>query len=217
MSTNRIPSNPARERESLAAKQERILATEREKEVARIHALSAAGFLLGAALVVATISMTGCGGDDSQVVAKTEPAPAMQQNAVASIEKPQAPLPGSTQESRVNEVKGVPPDVVFAVSDTFVTAGQPIEVTASATEDVTEMALSDGRGDSLPMVRDSTGNTWRVSYRVPLRPRENRIGLSVTAKNETHQWRRVWLFLQVNDGKQEVETPTPADSTGEQR
>ncbi len=85
------------------------------------------------------------------------------------------------------------------------------------TPDVTEMALSDGHGDALPMVRDSTGNTWRVNYRVPLRPRASRIGLAVTAKNDAHRWRRVWLFLQVNDGKQQVESETPEQTSPDQK
>jgi len=101
-------------------------------------------------------------------------------------------------------------------SDTFVTAGQPIEVMVEGTHDVTEMALSDGRGDALPMVRDSTSDTWRVNYRVPLRPKTDRLGLAVTAKNDSHMWRRVWVFLQVDDGKQKVE-PEPGPLDPEQK
>jgi hypothetical protein len=98
--------------------------------------------------------------------------------------------------------------MVAAVSDTFVTAGEPVVVSVEGTPDITEMALSDGRGDALPMVKDTTSNCWRVGYRVPLRPKQDRIGLSITAKNEQHRWSRVWLFLQVDDGKQSVETPS---------
>ena len=79
------------------------------------------------------------------------------------------------------------------------------------------MALSDGRGDALPMVKDSTGNVWRVNYRVPLRPKTDRLGLAVTAKNEGNRWRRVWMFLRINDGTQQVETETPAESQPEQK
>ena len=35
---------------------------------------------------------------------------------------------------------------------------------------------------------------------------KNRLGLSVTAKNEQKKWARVWLFLTVDDGKQQVES-----------
>jgi len=65
------------------------------------------------------------------------------------------------------------------------------------------------------MVRDEVGNTWRVGYRVPLRPGTDRLGLSVTAKNESHRWRRVWLFLQVNDGRQEADAAAKEVSEGD--
>jgi hypothetical protein len=94
-----------------------------------------------------------------------------------------------------------------------VTAGQPIEVKVQGTPDIVEMALADGRGDPIPMVRDSSDDTWRVDYRVPLKPKQNRLGLSVTAKNEQKKWARVWLFLTVDDGKQQVES-TP-DTTSQ--
>ena len=100
----------------------------------------------------------------------------------------------------------MPPDVVASVSDSFVTPGQPVEVSVEGTPDITEMALSDGRGDAIPMVRDASGLVWKVNYRVPLRPRTDRLGLSVTAKNDSQRWRRVWLFLQVDDGKQQAES-----------
>ena len=108
-----------------------------------------------------------------------------------------------------------PPDVVAAVSDSFVTAGQAVEVTVEATPDVTEMALADGIGDAIPMVRDSSGLVWRVNYRVPLRPRTDRLGLSVTAKNEEHRFRRVWLFLEIGDGKTREESGSLGPVEGE--
>src|SRR5262245_31905004 len=108
-----------------------------------------------------------------------------------------------------------PPDVVAAVSDTFVTAGQAVEVTVEATPDVTEMALADGFGDTIPMVRDSSGLVWRVNYRVPLRPRTDRLGLSVTAKNEEHRFRRVWLFLEIGDGQSREQSGSLGPIEGE--
>ena len=48
---------------------------------------------------------------------------------------------------------------------------------------------------------------------MPLRPKQDRIGLSVTAKNDQHRWSRVWLFLQVDDGKQSVETQSVKPDT----
>ena len=120
---------------------------------------------------------------------------------VASGSTPIAQPTGSAADEN-----SVPPDAVVAVSDTFVTAGEPIEVKVEGTPDVSEMALSDGHGDALPMVRDSSSNVWRVNYRVPLRPRASRLGLAVTAKNDAHRWRRVWLFLHVDDGQHPIES-----------
>lgn len=110
-----------------------------------------------------------------------------------------------------------PPDVVVSASDTAVTAGQAIEVTVEATPDVTEMALSDGFGDAIPMVRDSSGLTWRANYRVPLRPRSERLGLSVTAKNEHGRWRRVWHFLEVGSGGRRPSQVLPPSEDGGMR
>jgi len=109
----------------------------------------------------------------------------------------------------------VPPDVVASVSDSFVKPGQPIEVSVEGTPDITEMALSDGRGDAIPMVRDSSGLVWKVNYRVPLRPRTDRLGLAVTATNDTHRWRRVWVFLQVGDGEQHIEATEKPEADGD--
>ena len=113
---------------------------------------------------------------------------------------------------RVEDPGAVPPDVIATVSDTFVTPGQAIEVQVEGTPDITEMALSDGRGDAIPMVKDAIGDTWRVGYRVPLRPGTERLGLGVTAKNQAHRWRRVWVFLEVGSGQPKLEAAAPAES-----
>src|SRR6185503_11982871 len=117
-----------------------------------------------------------------------------------------ASSPYAASEVTSSGEHAVPPDLEAAVSDTFVTAGQPVEVVVQGTSDITEMALADGRGEPIPMVRDSSDDTWRVDYRVPLKPRQDRLGLSVTAKNEHGKWVRRWLFLTVDDGKQQVES-----------
>jgi hypothetical protein len=120
-------------------------------------------------------------------------------------------------DGSAHEPLSAPPDVIASVSDTVVSAGQPVEVTVEATPDVTEMALADGLGDAIPMVRDSNGLTWRANFRVPLRPRSERLGLSVTAKNQDHRWRRVWLFLEVESARPAeptaVETPVDSGTT----
>lgn len=92
---------------------------------------------------------------------------------------------------------GVAPDVVVTVVDTLVAPGEIVELTAEATTDVVEMAFSDGLGPPEPFVYDSTATIWRASYRVPLRPSTDNVGLSVTAKTEAKRWRRVWIFLRI--------------------
>jgi hypothetical protein len=173
------------------------------------------------ALVATLTLLEGCSGGDSSKLASSlsdnGTSPQQQQAVVASTEalSTTQPLTHAEPVEDPEGLRAVPPDVIAAVSDTFVTAGQPIEVKVEGTSDITEMALSDGRGDALPMVRDSNGSVWRVNYRVPLRPRTDRLGLAVTAKNGSNRWRRVWLFLNVDSGKQQVETETPDESPNE--
>jgi hypothetical protein len=177
------------------------------------------------ALLATVMLLESCGGSGSTGTRaashSSDDAGAQPVAVAASVEG--APV-GLTPEQGLVQVGdgaahdplSVPPDVIAAVSDTDVTPGQPVEVTVEATPDVTEMALADGLGDAIPMVRDSSGLTWRANYRVPLRPRSERLGLSVTAKNQDQRWRRVWLFLEVGDGgaRTGTEVETPVDSSG---
>jgi hypothetical protein len=207
-------------RETLENKQTQLLEREASRQRAMVSAWVAATVV---ALVAAVTLLESCGSERSSIkpaVSEHPAAVAQQQNVVASTDGLQGTVGGSLQQPQVessDESRSVPPDAVVALSDTFVTAGQPIEVVAQGTSDVTEMAVSDGRGDALPMVRDSTGDTWRVNYRVPLRPKTDRLGLAVTAKNDSHQWRRVWVFLQIDDGKQKAETGTSGPLDPEQK
>ena len=206
------------ERETLENKQTQLL----ERAAARHRNMIVVWVSATAIALVATVTMLeSCGQQSNSTKAASYPretVAAPEQNVVVSSDGAQGG--GGTSMAQPaglsDELKSVPPDVVVAVSDTFVTAGQPIEVKVEGTPDVTEMALSDGHGDALPMVKDSSGNVWRVNYRVPLRPGTDRLGLSVTAKNESNRWRRVWLFLQIEDGKQQAQAETPGDSTTHQ-
>jgi len=199
-------SRPASETNALERAMQIALASERRRKSVELRAWMSAGAVL---LVAAVIGLESCGSHGGGSAVHTSSS-ATQQAVVASTESA-ARVPAATTESLQrpveysNDLHALPPDMVPAVSDTFVTAGQPVQVTVEGTPDITEMALSDGHGDALPMVRDSVGNVWRVDYRVPLRPKQSRIGLSVTAKNDQHRWARVWLFLEVGDGKQSME------------
>ena len=195
---------------ALAAAQKAALETEKRRQRSM---LCAWGSVTAMALVATLGLAEGCAHDHTRVSSEASSS-ATQQAVVASNEGltvgASSPLP---EIGSVDGDRSVPPDLVAAVSDTFVTAGQAVEVKVEGTPDVTEMALSDGRGDALPMVRDSVGNVWRVGYRVPLRPQQERIALSVTAKNDQHRWRRVWLFIQVDDGQHPIESQSASPDT----
>lgn len=143
---------------------------------------------------------SSAGGTHAVVAAVTPAAPA----APTSGERPV--LSGEASD----EV--LPPDVSLSVLDTLVTPGQVIPFTVEGTTDVSRMELYDGNGDPLPMVRLAGSNTWRVAYRVPLRPRLERYGVSITAYNDANRWRRVWVFLHVRSAAELAEDAVP-DST----
>ena len=157
--------------------------------------------LVSFAFSAACLLLQGCGGQKTEsarvesstssgdvastavVVAAT---PASSQTGVQS---PVQPQPGS--------LEGLPPEIALGELDSLVTPGQPLQLEVYGTPDVTAMALSDGIGEPEPFYHDANGNVWRVSYRVPLRPSHERLGLSVTAQNDHNRWRRVWIFLHV--------------------
>ncbi len=212
--------NPERELNALESATQ--IARERQLRRERI-VIGAWGGATLIALVAMCMLLEGCGHSQksSTQASRAQSQPEVATAVVASNPGAVPVESGFETSQPQGEFTGdpglAPPDVVAAVSDTFVTAGQAVEVKVEGTSDVTEMALSDGRGDSIPMVKDESGSTWRVGYRVPLRPGTDRLGLAVTAKNQAQRWRRVWLFLQVDDGKQQVETAVPAmDTTGQQ-
>ena len=162
----------------------------------------AVGTLMLLAFVSAAVVLYGCG------QSKTESASATQEESTGSL----AAVPLAQSSAAVEAVPAVataaasasdaggtlPPEIALEAMDTLVVPGQAFTVTVSATPDVNQILLSDGLNDPQAMVRSASGDgTWSVDYRVPLKPREERFGLSVTAKNEAGRWRRLWLFLNV--------------------
>lgn len=196
--------------------------------VARAHQIRRERILIGTwggatllALVATFMLLQGCGSRSSHrtaTVTRTASEPALTTAVAASNPVPSGEQGLAVEDlSQVEDPGAVPPDVIATVSDTFVTPGQAVEVRVEGTSDITEMALSDGRGDAIPMVKDAIGDTWRVGYRVPLRPGTERLGLGVTAKNQANRWRRVWVFLEVGGGEPKVEaTASEVDTTSEQ-
>jgi len=174
--------------------------------------LGAATFAL-ITLAVA-VPLAGCG---SHGESRAPSQPEAQASVTAPVEQ-SAPVPkqagmpqggASAGEAPATHPDSMPPDLAVSVGDTLVTPGETVELTARGTPDVVEVTLWDGVHERLAFTRDAEGNTWRVQYRVPLRLKSERLGLSVTAKNEAGRWRRVWLFLKLRDGASE----TRADST----
>ncbi len=170
--------------------------------------------------IVGAVLVQGCGrqgGESPQTESRlvtTPPEPA--QNAVAvpaaAFEAPR----GALMETKPGAEEAMPPDVEIAPMDTLVTPGEAIEVRVHGTSDVTRMTLSDGMNDPQALVRDSATNVWRVNYRVPLRPRQERWGVSVTAKNDANRWRRVWVFLHAEGvGHEEKVKPDSTSASGQ--
>jgi hypothetical protein len=160
--------------------------------------------LLACAPLAALVTVIGCGGDgidNSSDFAKSEPAAVVhtteaQLASVVGESKSTTPV---AVESTVREAGGsLPPDLEVSVPDTLVGRGQSVELTAIGTPDIKELILWDGLNDRQAFTHGE-GDTWRVTYRVPLRPRSERIGLSVTAKNEAGRWHRRWVFLTVGE------------------
>ena len=174
-----------------------------------------------AALFVAAIAaglvLSGCGasgdsGTKTETSAQVEEQESGTHAQVASAVGTPAPAqPGLSAEEMATR-EGLPPDLEVTVADTLVSPGEVVDFTVEGTDDVSQIALSDGRDEPLPFVRDQGTNVWRGQYRVPLRPKHDRIGVSVTAKNDLARWRRVWVFLHVENAEATEECQIPADN-----
>ena len=153
-------------------------------------------------LIVAAVSIGlivgSCGEkQDDTTSAAAQPVAAPAENEVATVVS-HVPAP-ATEEGEVASRESLPPEVTASVIDTLVAPGSAIEITAQASVDATDLSLWDGVGKRQPFSYDEAGKVWHAFYRVPLRSAD-RLGLSVTAKNESGRWRRVWLFLSVDRG-----------------
>ena len=155
---------------------------------------------MGALLVAAAAATlaAGCGEQKiEQASASSNVEPAAMSAPVA---QPATPVEGgstSQAESTSNAAEGPGPEVAASIGDTLGTLGGVVEITAEASDDVVEVVLKDDLGRKQPLSYDADHKVWKTSYRVPMRLSSDRLGLSVTARNDAHQWRRVWLFLEV--------------------
>lgn len=187
----------------------------RERELKSAQRLG----LLLVAVLASVLTLAGCGAQSGQNASSDTQAQAAQSANQAVAASVSTPAPASVPASTPTELKpsapeAAAPDIVASVEDTLVTPGAAIEISVHGTPDVSEMALSDGINDSQALVYDASTNLWHVNYRVPLRPRQERIGLSVTARNSATHWRRVWLFLHVTSEAPEVKVDSTATKSG---
>lgn len=157
----------------------------------------AIGLIAGGCGEKSTGQMAGTSG--STPTALSEPGAV---TAVVASQTPGAPQP---EGDYVASADSLPPEVEASVPDTLVTPGAAIEITAQASADAMEVTLWDGLGKRQPFAYDEPGKVWRTFYRVPLKSAD-RLGLSVTARNSSSHWRRVWVFLSVERG---VNEPQP--------
>ena len=155
--------------------------------------------------------LSGCGRESAEsrrpVTAATEQATAAPVVAVpAAAVKAPIETSADTQES-------IPPDLDVSPVDTLVAPGQAIDFVVRTTPEVTRLALSDGRDEPLAFVRDAGTDRWTVTYRVPLKPRVERWGVSITARTDANRWRRVWVFLHANGVPAGTVASSTVDST----
>jgi hypothetical protein len=154
----------------------------------------------------------GCGQQSNDRVSSA-PQPA---TAVAAQAQPGATLPASTTGSgngtrepnsealAAASTDSLSPDVAASVSDTPVVPGTAIEITAEGSPDVVAVTLGDDSGSKQAFAYDSSADLWRAAYRVPVKIKNDRPALSVTARNASGRWRRVYVFLEVAGNQAQV-------------
>jgi hypothetical protein len=158
----------------------------------------------------------GCGEQKQKATAETSTT----DTPVATAQET-APTPGGQTAAasatgtpeQVGQVESLPPDVAATAPDTLVQAGSVVTITALGSADVTSVTLTDGLGEKTPFTYDSESNLWRVSYRIPVKIREDRIGLSVTANTDANRYKRVWLFLKTRESAEK--TAATAEDSGQ--
>jgi hypothetical protein len=162
---------------------------------------SAAALFLAAGCGEQEDRAASTGGTSTEAMAAEQRTPAgaaVPAAATPSLAETAATPAAAQEEPRdAISIDSLPPDVAAYVVSKDVEPGEIIEVAAQGSPDVSEVNLADGIGRVQPMTYDSTAGLWRTYYRVPIQAQAERLGLSVTAKNSLHRWRRVWVFLTV--------------------
>jgi hypothetical protein len=164
-----------------------------------------AGILL--ALVAVTVMLSNCGEHSSATVGQSQAEASgtpVEGSSAANAATPVSFDPGAGRQPEPSEAPAdsLSPEVVAAVTDSAVTPGARVEITAQTTIDVSKVLLSDGLHGKQSFEYDVQGKVWKTTYRVPLRPASERIALSVTASNDHARWSRVWVFIRVQRSNQ---------------
>jgi hypothetical protein len=164
--------------------------------------------LIAITAMVAFLAL-GCGEQKERAAVETNAAPAaaLKQTPTAAVAVTAMTTPEAGSEGLTASTDSLPPDVTAFATDSLVTPGNVVEITAQASTDAGTVILTDGLGHKYPFAYDTDAKAWRVHYRVPIRTHLDRLGLSVTATNGTNRWKRVWVFLNVEGG-------VPAESDG---
>ena len=178
---------------------------QRDRRTLALLGLELAGLIVAAVSIGLIVGSCGEKQDDTTSAA-AQPVSAASRSDVATVASHVPAI--ATEGERAPSADSLPPEVTASVIDTLVTPGSAIEITAQTSADATDLFLWDGVGKRQPFSYDEAGKVWHAFYRVPLRPTD-RLGLSVTAKNDGGRWRRVWLFLRVARGS----SVTEPDST----
>lgn len=160
------------------------------------------------------LALVGCGGDQKVSERADAPlrVPVEQTATVAAMSS--VPSAAHEEDEVVPSADSLPPEIAVDVMDHTVEPGEAIEITALGSPDVRDVILSDGLGRTTAFVYDIPAKAWKAWYRVPMKHEGERLGLSVTAKNDGSRWRRVWLFLEVaSPTSSTATTEAPQDST----
>jgi hypothetical protein len=186
--------------------------TKQTKTQSTFRLRAVTGAALAAPVLLALVAL-GCGEQKekaSATVATTETAARAQQPQAVPAAKTDlaaATLSGTTTadgDGTKKEDAGLPPEVVAVPPEGISAPGTIVTIAAVGSTDVTSVMLTDRVGAKTPFTFDSAANMWKVSYRVPLDVKSDRLALSVTAGTEANRWKRVWVFLQLREGAKEA-------------
>jgi hypothetical protein len=175
-----------------------------DRRMLALLGLELTGLVVAAVAVGLIAGSCGEKRDDAANAVSTQPSSEAVSTPVATVA---SHVPTQASRNQITSADSLPPEVTASVGDTLVIPGSAIEIDAQASVDATELSLWDGLGKRQPFSYDAQGKVWRAFYRVPLKSQE-RLGLSVSAKNEAGRWRRVWVFLHIGS-----ESGAEADST----